>query len=155
MPIHYMPSTEDLRVLLSRILLGESAKEKLARDKEEGTSAIEDQRPLPAFFFVCRPRAQYFEVQAAVSSLAILPANIDLDAMKTVIKQAIKEAKAKAHHQVTKLEEARKPNPWLQRVRQVKHLGAFNQKELQAFVALVKDDKPKLDVLYKVFNQLI
>ncbi|KAH6683480.1 hypothetical protein B0J14DRAFT_467389, partial [Halenospora varia] len=37
----------------------------------------------------------------------------------------------------------------------VEHLGAHDQKELWGFVAPIKDNKPKLQVLYKAFDWLI
>jgi hypothetical protein len=78
--------------------------------------------------------------------------DVDLDAAKTVLKQAMQQAKEEARRQITELEEAREPNPWLRHVRWVEHLGAFNREELRALVVPVKDDELELEVLCKAFN---
>ncbi|KAF8854725.1 hypothetical protein BDZ45DRAFT_747164 [Acephala macrosclerotiorum] len=103
-------------------------------------------------FFVRGPGAQYFEVRAEESSLAISSGDVDLDAAKTALKQAMQQAEEEARRQITEPKEAREPNPWLRRVEWVEHLRAFDRKELRELVAPVKDDKPKLEVLYKAFD---
>ena len=42
--------------------------------------------------------------------------DVDLDAAKTALKQAIQQAEEEAHRQITKPEETQEPNPWLRRV---------------------------------------
>ena len=46
----------------------------------------------------------------------MLSGDVDLDAAKTELKQAMQQAKEDTRRQVTELEEAREPNPWLYRV---------------------------------------
>ncbi|KAH6702795.1 hypothetical protein BKA61DRAFT_704075 [Leptodontidium sp. MPI-SDFR-AT-0119] len=106
-------------------------------------------------FFVRGPGAQYFEVQAEGSSSAVPSGDVDLDAAKTALKQAMQQAEEEARRQITEPEEAREPNPWLRRVGWVEHLGAFDRKELRELVAPVKDDEPELDVLCRAFDWLI
>ena len=50
MLIYQLLSIDDLRALLLSILVGESVKERLARDKESSISIITDQHLLPVFF---------------------------------------------------------------------------------------------------------
>jgi hypothetical protein len=64
----------------------------------------------------------------------------------------MQQVEEEARRQITELEEAREPNPWLRHIRWVEHLGAFDQEELRALVAPVKDDEPKLKVLCKAFD---
>jgi len=106
-------------------------------------------------FFSKGSGSAFFEVQAAESSPAIPSRDVDLDAAKTALKQAMQQAEEEARRQITESEEAREPNPWLRRVGWVEHLGAFDRKELQELVAPVKDDEPELDVLCKAFDWLI
>ncbi len=94
-------------------------------------------------------------MQAAESSPVILSRDVDLDAAKTALKQAMQQAEEEARRQITEPDEAREPNPWLRRVGWVEHLGAFDRKELRALVAPVKGDEPELDVLCKAFDWLI
>jgi hypothetical protein len=103
-------------------------------------------------FFIRGPGAQYFEVQAARSSPAIPSGGVDLEAAKTELKQAMQQAEEDTRRQITELEEAQEPNPWLCRVGWVKHLEGFDQEELRALVALVKDNEIELEVLYKAFD---
>ena len=81
--------------------------------------------------------------------------DVDLDAAKTELKQAMQQAEEEARRQITEPEEAREPNPWLRRVGWVEHLGTVNRDELRALVAPVKDNEPELDVLCKAFDWLI
>jgi RecQ family ATP-dependent DNA helicase len=106
-------------------------------------------------FFVRGPGAQYFEVQAEGSSSAMPSGDVDLDAAKTALKQAMQQAEEEARRQITEPEEAREPNPWLRRVGWAEHLGAFDRKELRELVAPIKDDEPELEVLCKAFDWLI
>jgi superfamily II DNA helicase RecQ len=106
-------------------------------------------------FFVRGPGAQFFEVQPAEFSPAMPPGDVDLDAAKTALKQAMQQADDEARRQITAPEEAREPNPWLRRVGWVEHLGALDPKGLRALVAPVKDDEPELDVLCRAFDWLI
>jgi hypothetical protein len=85
----------------------------------------------------------------------MLPGDVDLDVAKTALKQVMQQADDEARRQITVPEEAREPNPWLQRVGWIEHLGALDPKGLQALVALVKDDEPELDVLCRAFDWLI
>jgi hypothetical protein len=78
--------------------------------------------------------------------------NVNLNAAKITLKQVMQQVKEEACRQITELEEAQEPNPWLCHVRWVEHLRAFNREELRALVTPVKDDKPELEVLYKAFN---
>ncbi len=81
--------------------------------------------------------------------------DVDLEAVKTELKQAMQQAEEDIRRQITELEKAREPNLWLRRVGQVKYLGVLDLKELRALVIPVKDDELELDVLYRAFNQLI
>jgi hypothetical protein len=67
-------------------------------------------------FFIRGPGAQFFEVQAAESSPAISYRDVDLEAIKKELGQAIQQAEEEARRQITESEEAREPNPWLRRV---------------------------------------
>jgi hypothetical protein len=68
------------------------------------------------YFFVRRPGAQYFEVQAEGSSPAIPSGNVDLEAIKKRLNQEIQQADEEQCRQITTPEESREPNPWLRRV---------------------------------------
>ncbi len=81
--------------------------------------------------------------------------DVDLEATKTELKQAMQQAEEDIRRQITELEEAREPNLQLRRVGWVEHLGVLDLKELRALVVPVKDDEPELDVLCRAFNQLI
>jgi hypothetical protein len=94
-------------------------------------------------------------VQAAESSPVMPSGDVDLDAAKTALKQAIQQAEEEARRQITEPEEAREPNPWLRRVGWVEHLGAFDREDLRVLVAPVMDDEPELDVLCKAFDWMI
>ena len=106
-------------------------------------------------FFVRGPGAQFFEVQAAESSPVMPSGDVDLDAAKTALKQAMQQAEEEARRQITEPEEAREPNPWLCRVEWVEYLGVFNREELRVLVIPVKDNEPELEVLYRAFDWLI
>ena len=106
-------------------------------------------------FFVRGPGAQFFEVQVAESSPAISSEDVDVDAAKTALKQAMQQAEEEARRQITEPEEAREPNPWLRRVGWVEHLRVFDRKELRDLVAPVKDDELELGVLCEAFDWLI
>ena len=67
-------------------------------------------------FFVRGPGAQFFEVQAEGSSLVVPSGDVDLEAVKTELRQAMQQAKEEARRQITEPEENREPNPWLRRV---------------------------------------
>ncbi|KAK6593640.1 hypothetical protein H4I95_11032 [Botrytis cinerea] len=106
-------------------------------------------------FFVRGPGAQFFEVQAVESSPAISLRDVDLDAAKMALKQAMQQAEEDIRHQITEPEAAREPNPWLRRVGWVEHLEGFDRTELQALVAPVRNDEPELEVLCRAFDWLI
>ncbi|KAK6591364.1 hypothetical protein H4I95_12233 [Botrytis cinerea] len=106
-------------------------------------------------FFVRGPGAQYFEVQAVETSPVIPSGDVDLDAAKTVLKQAMQQAEEDIRRQITEPEAAREPNPWLRRVGWVEHSEGLDRTELQALVAPVKDDEPELEVLCRAFDWLI
>jgi len=106
-------------------------------------------------FFVRGPGAQYFEVQAVESSVAISSGDVDLDAAKAELQRAMQQAEEKARHQITEPEEAREPNRWVYRMGWAENLGGFITTELQGFVTAVKDDEPELEVLCKAFDWLI
>ncbi len=106
-------------------------------------------------FFICGPGAQFFEVQVAGSSPAMLSRDVDLEAIKKRLNQEMQQADEEQHRQITTLEESQEPNPQLRHVGQVEYSEAFDQEELRALVAPVKDNEPELEVLYKVFNWLI
>jgi RecQ family ATP-dependent DNA helicase len=106
-------------------------------------------------FFVRGPGAQYFEVQAEGSSPAMPSGDVDLEAIKHKLSQAMQQANEEQRRQITEPEESREPNPWLRRVGWVEHSEAFDREELRALVAPVKDNEPELEVLCKAFNWLI
>ena len=85
----------------------------------------------------------------------MLSGDVDLDTAKTALKQAIQQVEEEARRQITELEEAREPNPWLRHVRWIEHLGAFDWEELRVLVIPVKDNEPELEVLYRAFDWLI
>jgi len=62
-------------------------------------------------FFVRGPGAQFFEVQAEGSSLVVPSGDVDLEAVKTELRQAMQQAKEEARRQITEPEENREPNP--------------------------------------------
>ena len=57
-------------------------------------------------FFIRGPGAQFFEVQAVESSPAISSGDVDLDAAKTALKQAMQQAEEDIRRQITEPEEA-------------------------------------------------
>jgi O-methyltransferase involved in polyketide biosynthesis len=98
---------------------------------------------------------RFSRLQAAESSPAIPSGDVDLEAAKTELKQAMQQAEEEARRQITEPEEAREPNPWLRRVGWVEHSEAFDREELRALVAPIKDDEPELEVLCRAFDWLI
>jgi hypothetical protein len=62
------------------------------------------------------PGAQFFEVQAAESSPEMPSGDVDLEAIKKGLDQAMQQAEEQARRQIAELEEARELNPWLRRV---------------------------------------
>jgi hypothetical protein len=78
--------------------------------------------------------------------------DVDLEAIKNELNQAIQQANEEERRRITEPEAAREPNPWLRQVGWVKHLEGFDCIELQALVAPVKDNEPELEVLYRAFN---
>ncbi|KAK6591982.1 hypothetical protein H4I95_11932 [Botrytis cinerea] len=136
MSVYQLPPTDDPRALPSSTSMGEPAEERPARDRERSASAVADRRPLPALFF-------------------IPSGDVDLDAAKTVLKQAMQQAEEDIRRQITEPEAAREPNPWLRRVGWVEHSEGLDRTELQALVAPVKDDEPELEVLCRAFDWLI
>ncbi len=62
-------------------------------------------------FFVRGPGAQYFEVQAAGTSPAMPCGDVDLEAIKNELNQAMQQANEEERRQITEPEEAREPNP--------------------------------------------
>ncbi|KAK6591453.1 hypothetical protein H4I96_12363 [Botrytis cinerea] len=136
MSVYQLPPTDDPRALPSSTSMGEPAEERPARDRERGASAVADRRPLPAFFF-------------------IPSGDVDLDAAKTVLKQAMQQAEEDIRRQITEPEAAREPNPWLRRVGWVEHSEGLDRTELQALVAPVRNDEPELEVLCRAFDWLI
>ncbi|KAK6591278.1 hypothetical protein H4I96_12464, partial [Botrytis cinerea] len=149
-----MSTSKDPKALSSSTSVGESAEERPARDRERGASAVADRRPLSAFFCPWT-RSPVFEVQAVESSPAISLRDVDLDAAKMALKQAMQQAEEDIRHQITEPEAAREPNPWLRRVGWVEHLEGFDRTELQALVAPVRNDEPELEVLCRAFDWLI
>ena len=81
--------------------------------------------------------------------------DVDLEAIKHKLSQAMQQANEEQRRQITEPEEAREPNPWLRRVGWAEHLGACDREELRALVAPVKDDEPELEVLCIAFDWLI
>ncbi|KAK6591474.1 hypothetical protein H4I95_12188 [Botrytis cinerea] len=128
-----MSTSKDPKALSSSTSVGESAEERPARDRERGASAVADRRPFPA----------------------ISLRDVDLDAAKMALKQAMQQAEEDIRHQITEPEAAREPNPWLRRVGWVEHLEGFDRTELQALVAPVRNDEPELEVLCRAFDWLI
>ncbi|KAH6684807.1 hypothetical protein B0J14DRAFT_555754 [Halenospora varia] len=86
---------------------------------------------------------------------SILSGDINLEAIKKELGQAIKQAAEEEHCQITKLEEAREPNLWLCQVGWVDYLGHLDRKALRELVAPVKEDKPGLQILCMAFDWLI
>ena len=68
--------------------MGEPAEERQARGGERGASSMETRDLLPAFF-PRGPGAKYFEVQASEPRPAMPQWDIDLDAIKKELGQAI------------------------------------------------------------------
>lgn len=131
--------------------MGEPAEERQATGGKRGGSSMEKRDPLPAFF-PRGPGAQYFEVQASESRPAMPSGDLDLDAIKKELGQAIQQAEEEERRQIIEPKEAREPNSWLCRVGWVDHLGHFDKKELRELVPPVKEDEPELQMLYKAFD---
>jgi len=106
-------------------------------------------------FFPKGSGSAFFEVHIAGSSPVISYGDVDLDAAKTELKQAMQQAEEVVRRQITEPEAAREPNPWLRRVGWVEHLEGFDREELRALVAPAKDDEPELEVLCRAFDWLI
>jgi hypothetical protein len=106
-------------------------------------------------FFIHGPGAQYFEGQAAESRPAIPSEDVDLEAIKKELDQAMQQAEEEARRQITEPEEAREPNPRLRRVGRVAHPAAFDGDKLRELVSPVDDEEPELQVLRKAFDWLI
>ncbi|KAK6591435.1 DNA helicase [Botrytis cinerea] len=92
-------------------------------------------------FFVRGPGAQYFEVQAVETSPVIPSGDVDLDAAKTVLKQAMQQAEEDIRRQIHRTGSSP---------------GAKSMvTSSRALVAPVKDDELELEVLCRAFDWLI
>jgi len=65
-------------------------------------------------FFPKGSGSAFFEVHTAGSSPVISYGDVDLDAAKIELKQAMQQAEEEARRQITELEEAREPNEYSQ-----------------------------------------
>ncbi|KAH8645968.1 hypothetical protein BGZ60DRAFT_535796 [Tricladium varicosporioides] len=112
MPIYQLPPTDDPRALSPSTSMEEPA--------EEGQPEIGREVQVPwrtgvhcQHFFIRGPGAQFFEIQAAESRPVILSGDVDLEAAKTGLKQAMQQAEEDIRRQITEPEAAREPNLWL------------------------------------------
>jgi len=88
MRIYRVLNIKDLRALSLSTLIGEPAEERPARDREGSIGAVEE-RCLLLVFFCSWARSTIFRVYTAGSSLAMPSSDVNLDAAKTALKQAI------------------------------------------------------------------
>lgn len=65
---------------------------------------------------------------------------------------ALQATKAKERQKIKKFDEVRKFNLWLRHIKWQAYITKLNGEKLQELISPVKDNKPKLQVLYKAFN---